>query len=391
MGVRYLFGDSGLFPGSNNFLEILRGFIVHVGRAAMVQADIEAKERALGEAVTGTSKQLDAVAAFFTDVIPEINHVGADRPADVRPLVTELAEFAQRLHDSTRSKAMAALEGKKSTTAREVAELKSEIPGCLNNFFVQSPLEEKEWAFSMRRGVDTAEASAVVTYPQGIEAAFVLDAEPEWGVAHKVGELARDVNIQIGMKKKFLSKSLVPDRTYLNDYYFASIELADEVTELVLKRKLETEEGLMIRLVTPLGEAPVGEVIKVGGEAEVHAATPEDAAELRRLVDALRDVVKVTVRRRSRLLWVRLDEKDVLEHDLLMMMLERLVDTLAPLAQEISRRSPNRHELSLKVEHSDGRREEIYLKKDELAQPLAGLPSPVWKIFSRLGVLPAVS
>jgi len=81
----------------------------------------------------------------------------------------------------------------------------------------------------------------------------------------------------------------------------------------------------------------------------------------------------------------------VLEHDLLMEMLERLVDTLAPLAQEISRRSPNRHELSLKVEHGDGRREEIYLKKDELAEPIAGLPAPVWKIFSRLGVLPAVT
>ena len=391
MSVRYLFGDSGLFPGSNNFLEILRGFIIHVGRAVMIQADIAAKELALSESVARTTKQLDAAAGYFDVVIPEITGLGEVRGEIVRPLATELAEFARRLYDSTRSRALAELESAKGTTAREVSGLKAEIPACLNNFFVQFPLEEKAWAFSMRRSLETVDASAVITFPQGLEAAFILDAETEWGRPRRVSEMASDVNIQVGMKKKFLSKALVPDRTYLNDYYIASVELTSEVAEVLLKRRLELEEGLMIRLQTPLGEAPIGEVIRVGGDDEVLEATAEDAAELRRLVDALRDLVKVSIRRRHRLLWVRLDEKDVLEHNLLMEMLERLVDTLAPLAQEISRRSPNRHELSLKVEHGDGRREEIYLKKEELAQPLAGLPAPVWKIFSRLGVLPAVT
>ncbi|MCB9568653.1 MAG: hypothetical protein H6710_15785 [Myxococcales bacterium] len=391
MGVRYLFGDSGLFPGSNNFLEILRGFIIHVGRAAMVHAEIQAKERAVGEAVGATSQRLDAVAGYFQAVIPEIEEAAHGRPDSVRPLAVELGEFAQRLHDSTRSRALAELESIKEATARDTASLRAEIPACLNNFFVSAPLEEKGWAFSLRRSVEHADASTVVTFPQGIEAAFVLDHEHEWGRPRKVGELATDINIQIGMKKKFLSKSLVPERTYLNDFFIASIELADEVTEVVLRRKLELDEGLMIRVHTPLGEPPTGEIIKTGGQDEVLTATPEDAAELRRLVDAIREVVSVTIRRRRRLLWVRLGTQDVLEAGLLLEMIEALVDTLAPLAQEISRRSPNRHELSLKVEHSDGRREEIYLKKDELAAPLAGLPSPMWKIFGRLGVLPAAS
>ncbi len=391
MAVRYLFGDSGLFPGSNNFLEILRGFIIHVGRAAMIQAEIASKEQALGEAVALTTKHLDAAAGYFEVVLPEITGLGQVRGDDVRPLATELAEFARRLHDSTRSRELAELESKKGSTAREIATLKAEIPVCLSNFFVHSPLEEKAWAFSMHRGAESCDTSAVITYPQGIEAAFILDPETEWGRPRRVSEFVSDVNIQVGMKKKFLSKTLVPDRTYLNDYYIATVELTEDVAEILLKRKLDAEEGLMVRLETPLGEAPLGEVIRVGGDDEVLGATPEDAAELRRLIEALREVVKKTILRRHRLLWVRLDDKDVLEHNLLTDMIERLVDTLAPLAQEISRRSPNRHELSLKVEHADGRREEIYLKKEELAEPLAGLPASDWKIFSRLGVLPAVS
>lgn len=391
MGVRYLFGDSGLFPGSNNFLEILRGFIIHVGRAAMVHAEIQAKERSLEEVVAATSQRLDAVAGYFAAVLPEIEEAASGRPESVRPLATELGEFAQRLHDSTRSRALSELEGRKVRTHAEIAALTAEIPSCLNSFFITAPLEEKAWAFSLRRTAESADASAVITFPQGLEAAFVLDQEPEWGRPRRVGDLATDINVQIGMKKRFLSKSMVPERTYLNDYIVASIELADEVAELVLRRKLESDEGLMIRLHTPLGEPPTGEIIKTGANDEVLAATAEDAAELRRLVDAIREVVAVTIRRRRRLLWVRLGEQDVLEAGLLMPLVEALVDSLAPLAQEIGRRSPNRHELSLKVEHSDGRREEIYLKKEELAQPLAGLPSPMWKIFSRLGVLPAAS
>ncbi|MEZ4448482.1 MAG: hypothetical protein R3B09_03305 [Nannocystaceae bacterium] len=392
MGVRYLFGDSGLFPGSTNFLEILRGFIVHVGRAAMIHAEIVSKERQAAEASETSEVYLQQVAAYFEDALTGLQSAGQRHGAVIEPLSRDLMEFTRRLHDGTRSRSLAEVQSLKDRTARETGSLRGEIPSCLNAFFVQAPLEERSWAFSLKRTAEAVEASSVVTFDQEIEAAYALEPDHEWGRPRRVAEFADNINLQIGMKKKFLRSGLVPEVVPIGDYVITSLELTDEVAELILRKRIETEEGsLLLRIQTAAGEPPMVEVIKNGGGDEVHAASPEETADVVRLINALKAAVAVTRRRKRRTLWVRIGAKDVLEHNLLVELIEQLVEMLAPLAQEIDRRSPNRHELSLKVEHSDGRREEIYLKKEDLAQPLAGLPLPLWKIFGRLGVLPAAS
>lgn len=392
MGVRYLFGDSGLFPGSTNFLEILRGFIVHVGRAAMIHAEIVSKEGQVQEATATSEATLQKAAAYFDDALAGLQAAGHKHGAAVEALSRDLMEFTRRLHDGTRSRSLAEVQALKDRTAREVAGLRAEIPGCLNAFFVQAPLEERGWAFSLKRSGEAVEANSVVTFDNEIEAAYVLEADHEWGRPRRVAEFADNISLQIGMKKKFLRAGLVPEVVPIGEYVIASLELTDEVAELVLRKRLDTDEGaLLLRIQTAQGEPPMAEVIKAGSADEVHAASPEETAELVRLLGALKAAVATTRRRKRRTLWVRLGAKDVLEHALLVELIEKLVEMLAPLAQEIDRRSPNRHELSLKVEHADGRREEIYLKKEDLGQPLAGLPLPLWKIFGRLGVLPAAS
>lgn len=385
MAVRYLFGDSGLFPGANNFLDTLRGFIVHCGRAALLHNEIGAKTRALEESSAATQRSLDEVAAFFVAVQGDIEGRGRGGAPAIVALARELGEFAARLHDGTRSRSLAQLEAEKNRVGQEIAALRAEIPVCLNAFFTQTSLEVVSRAFSMRRTVDAVDVSAILTHPSKIEAAYVLDPDPEWSRPRRVGELCDGVTVQIGMKKRFLRSSMVPERVSLGEHVIASVELTDEVAEVALRRRLEAEEGVLVRVQTPAGEAPSAEVIKLGSNDEVHAADADDTAQLLRLVTAIRQLAGGG--RRRRLLWVRLADQDVLEHDLLIPVIEKVIDLLAPLAQEIDRRSPNRHELSLKVEHSDGRREEVYLRKDELAHYVQGLPPNLWQIFARLGVL----
>ena len=385
MAVRYLFGDSGLFPGSYNFLEILRGFIVHCGRAALLHHEIGAKARALEEVSAATQRGLEEVAAFFTAVQGDIDGRGKGGSPAVGALARELGEFAARLHDGTRTRSLAQLEADKGRVGHEIAALRAEIPVCLNAFFTQASLEVVGRAVSIRRTVESVDVSAIYTHPCKIEAAFVLDPEPEWSRPRRVGELVDGISVQIGMKKRFLRSAMVPERVALGDYVIASVELTEEVAEIGLRRRLEAEEGVLVRVQSAVGEVPTAEVVKLGSSDEVHAADAEDTAQLVRLVEAIRQLTAGG--RRRRLLWVRLADQDVLEHDLLIPLIEKLVDLLAPLAQEIDRRSPNRHELSLKVEHADGRREEIYLRKDELGHAVQGLPPNLWQVFSRLGVL----
>ena len=54
---------------------------------------------------------------------------------------------------------------------------------------------------------------------------------------------------------------------------------------------------------------------------------------------------------------------------------------------EVARRSPNEHELSLKVENDTGRREEIYLRKAQLVSALASVTPKARGVFDPLGLI----
>ncbi|WP_205633644.1 hypothetical protein [Labilithrix luteola] len=64
----------------------------------------------------------------------------------------------------------------------------------------------------------------------------------------------------------------------------------------------------------------------------------------------------------------------------------RLVTMFAPTVREIAKRSPNEFELSLKMENDGGRREELYLRKDQLTSKLQPLSSAGRQVFAPLGL-----
>jgi hypothetical protein len=179
MTVRYLFGDSGLFPGAYNFLEVLRGFIVHCGRAALLHAEIATKTRALDEAVAAVHRGLEEVAAYFT------RRAGRHRRPRPRAARRRSAPSPasstnrRRLHDGTRSRSLALLEADKERVSREIAGLRAELPVTLNAFFTNAPSRSSPRLLHAPhpRG---RRRLVVLTHPSKIEAAFALDPDPEW-------------------------------------------------------------------------------------------------------------------------------------------------------------------------------------------------------------------
>ena len=67
-------------------------------------------------------------------------------------------------------------------------------------------------------------------------------------------------------------------------------------------------------------------------------------------------------------------------------LVERMVALFAPTVAEITARSPNPHELSLKRETDEGKREELYLRREELHRKMEPLPAEGRRIFGPLGL-----
>ena len=114
----------------------------------------------------------------------------------------------------------------------------------------------------------------------------------------------------------------------------------------------------------------------------------EDLPKIEALWQRLEEACAHTLERKQKVDSVVLDGHDVFEDERVAAFINAFIAQYAPIVGEIARRSPAPRELSLKLEHEDGRREEIYLKKDQLASYLVGLDAEVVEQFGRLEILP---
>jgi hypothetical protein len=83
---------------------------------------------------------------------------------------------------------------------------------------------------------------------------------------------------------------------------------------------------------------------------------------------------------------IDLDGKDVYKNHLGLALVSRLVKTFAPIVEEITTRSPSEAELSLKREDDSGKREELYLRREELLKKLQPLNAEGRGYFAPLGL-----
>jgi hypothetical protein len=134
----------------------------------------------------------------------------------------------------------------------------------------------------------------------------------------------------------------------------------------------------------------------IGGTVEHPGATGEsalptnlggqDVSHIDRIWIALRTASREVVDQKEQLLSVSLDGQPVFENGLALAFVVRLVSMFAPTVREISKRSPNEVELTLKVETEGGRREELYLRKEALLSALQPLPAKGREVFAPLGL-----
>lgn len=124
-----------------------------------------------------------------------------------------------------------------------------------------------------------------------------------------------------------------------------------------------------------------------GAEPALHTVAGADAAQAWALQDALAAEAEALAGRRTRLVAAAVGGTDLLvDGGDLRLCAERLIAAAAPTARAIEQRSPVEDEYQLKRIAGDGRREELYLRRDELRTLVADLPLVDRAIFAPLGL-----
>ncbi len=385
--MRFLYGDSTPFPLGYNFLTTLEAFMASATRIVQLDTEARALARQTEDAAQGRLRGMDALEQFHNVVMRAVTETAQKvQHAHALEYARRVSEFASGYVEEHRRTVAAASEAEAQQCHADNDRRMGEQRMALDRFLKAARLPVLTTRISMRltgEGKDAPyQATALYEHPDGIQTSFALAPArtSTWNHPKRVSELVENVELMVGVDKSWLRGTVTPKQVSVDDWTIVSFEAGDATFELVLRKAKETLSFRLRRTDVGLTGQFEG-----GGQAEGNLATT-DLAQIDRIWAAIRTTTRDVLDQREQLVSVTLDGAPVFETGLVLPLVVRLVNMFAPTVREIAKRSSNEFELSLKIENEGGRREELYLRKDQLVGQLQPLSAAGRQVFSPLGL-----
>jgi hypothetical protein len=391
--MRYLYGDSVPFPPQYDFLAALEVFCAQAARVVRLDAETRALRKAAEEGAIQRNRGVEELEAFHTEAVAALKDGARDSTqVMVRDYVQQLADLAQRIVDEARRVALQTSDRDQQSTRSESGRRRIEAREALEKMLVavRLPVQETHITMTFAEGVNSL--SGVFTHEGGLVTSFTLAGEEleDWRGPRHVRDFAQDVTMPVGVKRSLFKRSVTSETITLDEYVLGGFELHDDRAELRLRKKVESPDSLVFNM--HRNDDKLSAEVHHPDDVEAESGLPAvldsvSAQEVERLWQQLRSACGPLLGRKRRLVSLSLDGTDVTEHDLGTKVVALVVATIASTVGEVARRSPNEHELSLKVENDSGRREEIYLRKAQLVSSLSSVTPKERGVFDPLGLI----
>jgi hypothetical protein len=370
--VRYLYADSTPFPYRFDFLAGLERLLLHGGRIAALEAEIERLETEREMDTARTAEALEGLDRWVEEAKTALQTADVTTE-DAGPLAASVSERLLKLVDQLAGEAESAEQARlrrdngavhdQAIAHRRV--MRSELATLLLETQLGAVpsqtvirLRESDYGFTVTR-----------TFPGDVKVDYLLDdaGVPGWDAQRSVSSVAGAMEVQVGMKKKFLRRDMTRELVRIGDHVVVEARLMPKSAEVRLQKKPGGKKPPLL-----LELARDGEAVDVTIEREssdgmsMFPAVPSDAEKIEGLWEALEDTAERAVAARESVAAVRVDGHDVLAEGQTLLAIDRIASTFAPVVAELAKRTPNDHELTLKVEDAEGKREERYIRRRDL-------------------------
>ena len=396
--MRYLFGDSTEFPYPFDFLRTLEAFMTAGTRVVLLEHRAKSAAEEAVAARRDRAKGLETLARYHETVLRSFDEPGVPQHTYATDYARRMAEHAVGLVAEQKRLVQEANERDDARARGERERSNDEVAKHLRAFFQAARLPTLETRLGATLVDGRYEVQASLFHPGGVCVSFALGTgeTPAWNAPRRLGDLAGHLELLVGIKKSWIGNKISLEPARLDDWVIGSAELDGDDATIAVRKKPDQKDTLLFKLRRRDGAiaADVGHPGDPNAAQVPSAADAADLPHLERLWGALQAGLDETLDDRAAVTAIVLEGDDALERGLGQKLVERLVSVLAPTALEIARRSPNSRELSLKREGRDGRREELYLKRDQLIEAMQPLPREGRAVFAPLGLddwVPAAS
>lgn len=384
--MAHVYGDSTTFPFDVNFIELIR-------HAVECCVTIMGAQHQIATAVdrSGNFDQLRKQERARMDAMSDA--IKLTMTAFMSSHSERMVRTASRVLESARAvieSELAALDGQAngeiSNTRSAVERARESTYRAVEAFVLRHDLPNTSVGLRLLAGEETYSGQALVATPFGVEAVFALQIPPahDWGKIRRVAELSAGTEIHVPTESGWLSKRVAVAPVKLDKLVVTEVALASDRSLITLRKGPRSGSGFQLEVsaeaqpkatLRRLGEdgAPTGDpTLQLDGEDAVHAL---------RLWNRVHDTTHDLAIRRQTMTTATFDGKPLRDIDEPQQIATKIINVMAPIVQEIARRSGAPGELVLRRDLGEGRREEIYITKAELHEKVMTLPTTLRPIF----------
>ncbi len=382
----HVYGDSTTFPYDINFVELIR-------HAVDCGVTLMASQHSIATAVdrSGNFDQLRKQERARLDAMSDA--VKLTMTAFMSSQSERMVRTASRVLETARAvieSELSSLEGQASgeisNTRGTVDRARETSFRAVEAFVLRHDLPNTSVGLRLLAGEESYSGQALVATPFGIEAVFALaiPSAHEWGKIRRVADLSAGTEVRIPQESGWLSKRVAVAAVKLDKLMVTEVALASDRSLITLRKAPRSGSGFQLEVTSDnrpkatlrrLGEDgnPTNDpIIELEGEDEMHAMRLWN-----RVLDSTHDLAV----RRQAMTSATFDGKPLREIDEPQAISNKLINVLAPVVQEIARRSGAPGELVLRRDLGEGRREEIYITKAELHEKVMALPATLRPVF----------
>ncbi len=399
--MSFFFGDSTPATFEGNFLEGLRdatAFAVQIAEADEKIVTVEARKAEHAAAAEADSRRLEALQRAVLAVV-----AGAEKgkvTSQTARFAAELAGVATERHHAAGEAVRAKLSADLHAVDDAVVAARQKYAVALEGYLrlVEPPGCEREikLALALNEETDEEHYSADVSGRSSLGLSWHLElAIPEgspWATALRVDLLAPSLAMNAPQKTGIIKKEVKRKRQKLHRWVVTRATDLGPRMLLSLRPDLDEEAGYDLSVDPAAGTVTA---VRVAAKDDPSAGPfPVDAEDVPPLVafaTKVRDAARGLPR--SKLVSATLDDQpfdgtNTEAQPLLVQLVSRLIEALAPTVAEVAARSLADDELILRHTREDGQREEIFMPKAMLRDKIATLDAAHRAMFSPLGLEP---
>lgn len=383
----HLYGDSTMFPFAPDFIEIVR-------HAVDAGVQLLAAQHAIGKA----RKRTDSVEQQRESIKAQLASLGDAVSAALEPFVAGRSERAARVCKQIRERSKeliaaeeqsldGAVSEKMSSSVAAIEAARAASFKAIETFVLRHDLPETDVGLHLVAEEGRCRGQALVTTPFGVEAVFdlAIPAAHDWGQPRRVVELSAGTEVHVPMESGIFTKKIEPKPVKLDRLFITEVAISNARTLITMRKGPRSGVGYQIEVQDEeVPRAVLSHVTEEGGigpEAPLELGE-EDSVHVLRLWNRVLDTSRDLPQRRQAMTEATFEGTSIAELEEPRRVCERLIEVMAPVVQQLGRRSGAPGELVLRRDVGEGRREEVFITKAELFEKVQALPEELQLVFA---------